>query len=402
MKSSPKDKERHDTSGSGRLAALSLCLNTSLTALKYLLFLLTGSYAILAETVHSLTDVIGSVLVVGGVHLSERKTKQFPWGLYKVENLAAVLSAGFIFVSAYEISRRVIGSPVSEIRNLDLALTGLFLMAVPVLLFARYEAKKARAINSPALIADAAHWKSDVAPLAVVAVGITGTWLSYRIMDKLAAATVLFLVVKAGYGILKNSMKSILDASVDRPTLNEIEDVVKGFPQVREVAALHARNSGRYIFVHLDLRLSLKRLKDAHNISDEIEKMVKERVPFVERVIIHYEPEVKGYKRFAVGLENREGMLSEHFGGAPFIALWDKRTGDPAITNREVLENPFKDMEKGKGIKLAEMLVEKGADIIYTKEDFTGKGPEYVLSDAEVEVRKTDLKAIDDLIGKEV
>ena len=55
-------------------------------------------------------------------------------------------------------------------------------------------------------------------------------------------------------------------------------------------------------------------------------------------------------------------------------------------------------LEKGKGIKLAELLIDKGVDIIYTKEVFEGKGPQYVLSDAEIEVRKTDLKNLKDLI----
>ncbi|MEW6215195.1 MAG: cobalt transporter, partial [Nitrospirota bacterium] len=57
-------------------------------------------------------------------------------------------------------------------------------------------------------------------------------------------------------------------------------------------------------------------------------------------------------------------------------------------------------MEKGKGIKLAEFLVEHGVDILYTKKHFEHKGPEYVFSNAEVEIQITDLKTLKDLIGK--
>ncbi|MDI6890270.1 MAG: hypothetical protein QMC83_04935 [Thermodesulfovibrionales bacterium] len=56
-------------------------------------------------------------------------------------------------------------------------------------------------------------------------------------------------------------------------------------------------------------------------------------------------------------------------------------------------------MEKGKGIRLAELLVEKGVDILYAKKHFEGKGPEYVFSNSEVEVRITDLKTIKELVG---
>jgi len=82
--------------GGKGLAALSLGLNIFLTASKYLLYLFTNSSALLAETVHSLTDVIGSPMVIGGIYLSEKKSEKFPWGLYKVENIAAVFSTTYI------------------------------------------------------------------------------------------------------------------------------------------------------------------------------------------------------------------------------------------------------------------------------------------------------------------
>ena len=108
-----------------------------------------------------------------------------------------------------------------------------------------------------------------------------------------------------------------------------------------------------------------------------MEREIKDKIPFVERVIIHYKPVEKAYRRYAVPLSNREGDVSEHFAKAPFIALWDKGS-DGTVSTPEVLENPFMKLEKGKGIQLAELLVEKGVDILYSKEDFKGRGPEHV------------------------
>jgi predicted Fe-Mo cluster-binding NifX family protein len=115
--------------------------------------------------------------------------------------------------------------------------------------------------------------------------------------------------------------------------------------------------------------------------------------------MIHYEPAEKAYRRYAVPLSNREGDISEHFAKAPFISLWDKRL-DGTVLTTEVLENPFLDLEKGRGIELAQLLVKKGVDILYTKEDFKGKGPEQVLSGADVEVRKTDSKALREMFDR--
>ena len=384
--------------GGKRLAAMSLGLNISFMAVKYLLYLFTGSSALLAETVHSLTDVIGSILVVGGIYLSEKRSDQFPWGLYKVENLAAVLSAVLIFVSAYEIAKMIYHPPSETLKNLEFTLIVLFFMAFPIVLFSRYEAKKANELHSPSLMADSENWKMDLAPLGVVALGIAGARFSYPFMERIAALLVLVIVVKAGYGIMKDSMKSLLDASVDKSTQKEIMDLIKKSPEVKEIVSLNARNSGRFIFVETDLRLSLKKLKDAHLIADNIEREIKKGIPFVERFTIHYEPIKKDYQRYAVPLANREGKISEHFGSAPFIAVWDKRTADAAVLSQEIVENPFILLEKGKGIKLAELLIEKDIDVLYTKEQFDGKGPEYVFSDAEVEVKKTNMKILKDLI----
>jgi cation diffusion facilitator family transporter len=384
--------------GGKRLAALSLWLNIFLTTSKYLLYIFTNSSALLAETVHSFTDVIGGLMVIGGIYLSEKKSEKFPWGLYKVENIAAVFSAGFIFLSAYEIAKMIYHPSIGGMQNLDVTLIALCLMTLPIIVFARYEASRAKALNSPSLIADAGHWRMDIAPLVVVAIGIAGARLSYPFMDRISAFAVLLLVIKAGYGILKDSMRSLLDASVDRETLDKIKDTIKMFPQVKEISSLHARNSGRFIFVTIDLGLSLKRLKDAHEIANSIEVAIKDRIPFVERVLIHYGPERKDYQRYAVGLEKREGELSDHFGSAPYIALLNKRISDGMVLSQEILENPFLNIEKGKGIRLAEFLVEKGIDILYTKEDFEGKGPGYVFSNADVEVRKIYLKTLKEMI----
>jgi len=394
--------EREDESipgGGKRLAMLSLLLNLVLSVAKYILFLYVGSAAILAEAVHSLTDVVGSLLVIGGIFFAEKRSRRFPWGLYKIENLAALLLAVLILFSAYEIAAIIYRPSNAAMKNLDSALITLLLMAVPVYVFSRYEATKAAAINSPSLTADAKHWKTDLAPLAVVAAGIAGARISFTATDRIAAVLILILVVRAGYGILRDSLKSLLDASADNETLERMREIVKGFSQIREPFAIRARNSGRFIFVELSVRVSLTRLKEAHNIAIALERNIKARVPFVERVIVHYEPEEKEHLRYAALLADRDGTISEHFGKAPFVVLWDKRVADGITTSQEILENPFSEIEKGKGIKLAELLVSRNVDVLYTRESFEGKGPDYVLAEAGIEIRNTKDHYLNDLLG---
>ncbi|MDI6917994.1 MAG: cation diffusion facilitator family transporter, partial [Thermoplasmatales archaeon] len=362
-----EQKERQEDGR--KVAACSTLLNLFLTLAKGGLAIFSGSAAVLAETIHSLTDVIGSLAVLTGIIISRKKSPDFPWGLYKVENIVAIITAFFILFMAYEVGKNTLLSGTKEITNINISLVALFLMIIPIFLFVRYEKKKAAEHNSPSLLADAKHWITHIASMSVVIIGLAGSMV-YPYADKIAAVIIILFILKAAYDISKDSVKSLLDASVDTKTLEKIRGIINSFKDVEEVTALNARNSGSFIFVHLDLRFSVKKLKEAHQIAEVIEEAIREEIPFVERVTIHYEPEKKDYMRYAVPLANREGDISEHFGEAPFIALWDKKISDGVILSQKILENPFSKMEKGKGIRLAELLVEKGVDILYAKKHF--------------------------------
>jgi cation diffusion facilitator family transporter len=380
------------------LAAWSLALNTLMTLAKYLLYLLTGSAALLAETVHSLTDVVGTLLVLGGILLAGRKSPQFPWGLYKAENLAALFSAMLIFVSAYEIGQAIVLHRPPAMKHLEGSAVILLCLAVPIILFSRHEKRKALELKSPSLLADAENWRTDLAPLAIVIAGLVGTRLSYAYFDRIAAFAILLLVIRAGYGIARDAIRSLLDSSVDRKTLDAMKQVLEGFAQVTEVASLQARNSGRYIFAEAAVRLSLQRLKEAHDVADCIERTVRQQFPAVEKMTVHYEPATKGFTRYAAMLHSRDGTLSAHFGAAPLVALWDRDESQGVVLSRDIVGNPFTGLDKGKGIRLAEFLAGQQVDILYAKEDFSGKGPAYVFADAGIEIRSTEAAILGELM----
>jgi predicted Fe-Mo cluster-binding NifX family protein len=173
-----------------------------------------------------------------------------------------------------------------------------------------------------------------------------------------------------------------------------------GFPEVTEVVSLQGRNSGRYIFADAVVQLSLQRLKEAHDVADRIEQTVRQHLPAVEKFTVHYEPATKTSRRYAVMLDSGEGALSQHFGAAPLVALWDRDEVQGVVLSREIVANPFTSLDKGKGIRLAEFLAAQRVDILYTKENFAGKGPPYVFADAAIEVRPTGAATLDELLGR--
>ncbi len=332
----------------------------------------------------------------GGIYFSEKKPEKFPWGLYKVESIAAALSSGLIFFAAFGIAK-MIAKPVASLANLDIGLSAVFLMVLPDLFFYKYESKTAKTMNSPALMADAENWKMDTASLIVLGFRDNRREVFISGYGNDSGHSCFYSRRKVGIRNSPEFHEESSEASVEKGTLKKIEEIIRGFPVVRDIAEVNARNSGRYIFVSAILGLSVKRLKDAHEIADNIERKIRENISFVERVIIHYEPEKKDYTRHAVPLADRDGSVSEHFSSAPFIALWDQGP-DGAILSQDVIENPFRSQEKRKGISLAAFLAEKDIDILYIKKSFEGKGPEYVLADAGIEVRRVDRESLTKLM----
>ena len=382
-----------------KTALLSTLVNIVITLVKGLLAFLSNSSALFAETVHSLSDLVGSLVVLTGMHISRHKSREFPLGLYKVENFVALISSMVIFFAGYEIVKKALDFRSEEMMTqLPLSIGLLFVLMTGIFIFMRFEEKMALRFNSPALKADALHWRTDLYSALIVIIGLFGAWRGYLYADKVAAVIIVLFIAKSGWRILLDSIKSLLDASVDHKTIDQIRKVVTRHPEVKEIKAIIARNAGSYIFAHIDLRLDLKSFKEAHELTEKLESEIKKDISWVERVFIHYEPVVKEYLLYAVPLESENGTISDHYGEAPYIGLVRMRKKDGEIIRKEIMKNPFLEVEKGKGIKVSELLVEKGVNVLFIKEMFHGDGPKYVFSDSDVEVRLTGKKELIDII----
>jgi len=395
-------EENKDVSKKGdtpsRIALLSTLLNILVAGTKGILAWLSGSSALLADTIHGFSDTFASLLVLVGIWLSKRKSKAFPWGLYKVENFVAMVSAGLIFFAGYEIVHHVFKAENTLILgHFYSSLFGLLAIILAIAIFSRFEAKKAKDFNSPSLIADASHWYSDIASTALVLLALLGSRVGYPILDRLAALIMVGVIAKVGWDILKDSMKTLLDASVDPITLDRIRNVIRRFSQVREIKSIQARNSGRFVFVRTELVFGIKKFSQAHQLSEEIEKAILKAIPQVDKVTIHYEPVKKDYLIYAIPTGEDKRTLSDHFGDAPYFFLMQVNTEDNTIREEKILLNSYLKEEKAKGIKVSEWLLKNGVDTVYTRKVFNGKGPAYVFSSADVEVIVTEAKTVEEI-----
>jgi predicted Fe-Mo cluster-binding NifX family protein len=102
--------------------------------------------------------------------------------------------------------------------------------------------------------------------------------------------------------------------------------------------------------------------------------------------------------RYALPLADPGGNLSGHFGDAPYFALTRVRLADGAVEERQAVANPYLSEEKAKGIRVAEWLVARKADVVIVRESLRGKGPVYVFRDAGIELLQTAAATLDEAL----
>ncbi|MFO7963840.1 MAG: cation diffusion facilitator family transporter [Desulfobacterales bacterium] len=398
----PVDKETRQIY---RVAGYAFLLNLVLAVMKALLAMFSGSLAITASAIDSGTDAVSSLVIYGGVKLSSKKTRSFPLGLYKIENLASIFIAIFIFIAGYEIIREI----VSPANTPQISLSYLILLlaaTTATLLFGQYAISIGRKTESPTLIAEGRHRQVDVLSSIVVLISVTLSYADLNVdiggitVDQIGAALILIFIARTGWELLFNGMRVLLDASMDFSTLDSIRDIIKSHPLVINVKSLIGRNAGRFRFIQTTITVKTDDLEKAHRISGDIEADIREKVPHVQKVFIHYGPSERKHERVALPLETETGRISNHFGEAPFFDILHIRRSDKEVEKHEIVQNPHRDVKTAKGIRVAEWLVSLGVDHVGIKEDIRHKGPGYMLSSGGVHVHIITSENVSDAVSE--
>ena len=373
---------------SEKVAWLSIAVNLVLVGIKTGLAFLSGSIAIRADALHSLTDVLSSVIILIGIKISKRSSRAFPYGLYKVENLVALGTSVLIVFAGYEIIKEVFsGTPALPV-NIPLAIAGTVATIVIAWRFSSYELRVGRATGSPSLVADSRHILTDVLSSLVILVSLVGSAIGFA-LDRYAAVVVVLFIGRSALTILLDSVRVLLDASLDFDTLTRIRELVLADARVLAINGLWARNAGRYKFVELDITLRVRELQKGQRIAEELENRIKVAIAQVDRVLIQYQAQMPTQLTYAIPLAEDKETISDHFGEAPYFRLCSLERTRGDITSEQLVANPHLHEVKAKGIKVAEWLLANNIDILLTHQDQAGKGPAYVLGNSGAEILLT-------------
>lgn len=278
-------------------AGLSIASNSLLIAIKLGAGAVTGSIAIVTEAVHSLIDLVASVVAFVSVRKADEPADaDHPYGHEKVESLAAAIEGMLILIGAgvivYEATHRlVVGSEVERL-GVGIAVMGLSVFANLLVSTVLY--RQAREHDSPALEGDAAHLRTDALTSAGVLAGLAIVQITGIVaFDSITALIVAAAIVTAGLRIIRRSSGVLVDEALPDAEMDRIEAAIAAArtPEVAGYHRLRARKAGsrRYIDFHVQYRsgTSLERAHElAHRMRGEIEADLRHA-----EVLIHVEPE---------------------------------------------------------------------------------------------------------------
>lgn len=283
--------------GKSGAAALSIASNSTLIAIKLAAGAITGSIAIVTEAIHSLIDLVASVVAFVSVRKADEPADvEHPYGHQKVESLAATIEGLLILVGAaiivYEATRRLVTGATVETLGVGIAVMALSLLAN--LVVSSVLMRQARAHDSPALAGDAAHLRTDALTSAGVLAGLAVVQITgVAAFDSITALVVAVAIVAAGLRIVRRSSGVLVDEALPGPEMDRIEAAIAAArtPEVAGYHKLRARRAGsrRHIDLHVQYRSGTS-LERAHELAHEMRSAIEDAVPNAE-VLIHVEPE---------------------------------------------------------------------------------------------------------------
>lgn len=278
-----------------RVTYAGMVVNIAIAALKGVGGLAFSSQALLADAVHSLSDLVTDIAVILGVrYWSAPADEEHPYGHGKIEALVTLFIAFALLFVAYELAAQAIKSLVRG----ELAVPGasaFYLALASVVLkegLFRWTRRVARKVGSPALEANAWHHRSDALssiPVAV-AVAVARLWPSLAWVDAAGAILVALFILHVAWEIAYPALQELVDASIDDKSI-AVEKLAKSVPGVVDVHKVRARRYGGAfsadLHVHVDRTLSVVA---GHDIGHAVQDVLLKSDLGVTDAVVHIEP----------------------------------------------------------------------------------------------------------------
>lgn len=255
------------------------------------------SQALIADGVHSLSDLSTDVLVLlAAKHANVDADEDHPYGHARIETAATVGLGVLLGLIGIGIAIDAVLKLLTPETLMIPAAWGLAIAAVSVVSkewIYRYTMRYARMLKSNLLRANAWHSRSDALSSLVVIFGIGGAQFGFEYLDALAALVVAGMIVKIGYDLSWSSVRELVDTGLEPGELDDIRSTIMSVGGVKDLHELRTRRMGgkALVDVHIILEDPTLSVSEGHHISENVRSRLIRRIDDVEDVMVHIDPE---------------------------------------------------------------------------------------------------------------
>ena len=280
-----------------KLSLVSIIGNAVLSGFKLFAGLSGHSGAMLSDAIHSLSDVLTTVIAWVGVKLSRKGADaSHPYGHERFECVASLILGLVLLATGLGIGKVGITNIISREYEI-LAIPGkVALIAAVVSILGKeamywYTRHYAKIINSAAFMADAWHHRSDAFSSIGSFIGIGGAMLGYPILDSVASVVICLFIVKVAFDILKDAVTKMLDTSCGDAYEKKLADHVAAQDGIVGVDMVRSRMFGSKVYVDLEISVDGEQsLRVAHEIAERIHRDIECSFTEVKHIMIHVNP----------------------------------------------------------------------------------------------------------------
>ena len=339
----------------------STLLNAILAIAKLTFGSLTSTGVVIADGIHSLSDVINSLLIYVSIRLAGKKSRRFPFGMHKLEDFAALIGGFVILYAAFEIVNNVFRPEFStQVKNFYFVIGFMLVILMSQALFAFFEYRSSKRLNSPGVQTDLMDWVMDMGSTIVAIVGIILSHYHLPYAQQVAVIIIVLIVLHGVFGILKDAVLTLLDASVDSDIIEQARRIIMSYPEVASIDTLFIRKAGSIFVADIILQIRQKNMDVAHEIVEKIEQSLKKEIEHLQIVTIHYEPVKKRYKKIAIFL-TQDNKIAEKMRDVAKIIV-KELDEEGRVLNSYEYENPYFENNKGHSIRLISWLIKQEID----------------------------------------
>ena len=279
-----------------RISNVSIITNVGLSVLKMAAGLLAHSSAMISDAVHSLSDVLSTVVVMIGIHISSKESDpEHQDGHERFECVASIILAVMLALTGagigYSGIRTIIyGSGTLKEPGILALISAVISIIVKESLF-WYTKIGADKINSGALRADAWHHRSDALSSVGSLLGIGAARLGYPIFDPLAGILICLFIFKAAYDIFKDAVDKMVDASVEDSVIEEMKTIILRQDGVLGIDDIRTRMFGSKYYGDVEISADASQsLEEAHAIAHRVHDVIEDQFKEAKHVMVHVNP----------------------------------------------------------------------------------------------------------------